>query len=99
MPQSLSLVIVHVIFSTKERAPLLDAEVRPSVAAITRAAESTAGFSFAYLKEVGTATLLTWLHDGGAVDPILDAQVKKLSSHVRRGDVSRVLGAVNGLTR
>ena len=77
----------------------LDAEVRPSQAAITRAAESTAGFSFAYLKEVGTATLLTWLHDGGPVDPILDGQVKKLSSHVRRGDVSRVLGAINGVTR
>lgn len=31
MPQSLSLVIVHVIFSTKERAPLLDAEIRPKL--------------------------------------------------------------------
>lgn len=28
MPQSLSLVIVHIIFSTKDRAPLLDAGTR-----------------------------------------------------------------------
>jgi REP element-mobilizing transposase RayT len=29
MPQSLSLVVVHVIFSTKDRRPLLDTETRP----------------------------------------------------------------------
>ena len=29
MPQSLSKVIIHIIFSTKERYPLLDANVRP----------------------------------------------------------------------
>jgi REP element-mobilizing transposase RayT len=29
MPQSLSLVIVHVIFSTKDRSLLLDAKIRP----------------------------------------------------------------------
>ncbi|CAN5583955.1 hypothetical protein BH09MYX1_BH09MYX1_61210 [soil metagenome] len=77
----------------------LDAEVRPTPAAVVRAAEASAGFSFAYLKEVGTATLLTWLHELGGVDAILDAQVKKLGGHVRRGDVSRVLGAVYGKTR
>ncbi len=77
----------------------LDSEVRPSDASLSRAAEATSGFSFAYLKEVGTATLLAWIHDGGPVDPIFEAQVKKLSSHVRRGDVSRVLGAINGVTR
>ena len=31
MPQSLSLVIVHVIFSTKERIPFLDSETRPKL--------------------------------------------------------------------
>lgn len=31
MPQSLSLVIVHVIFSTKERRPFLDPDTRPKL--------------------------------------------------------------------
>jgi hypothetical protein len=31
MPQSLSLVVIHVIFSTKDRRALLDAEVRPKL--------------------------------------------------------------------
>ena len=31
MPQSLSLVIVHVIFSTKERHPFLDSDTRPKL--------------------------------------------------------------------
>jgi putative transposase len=31
MPQSLSLVIIHVIFSTKERHPFLDADTRPKL--------------------------------------------------------------------
>ena len=31
MPQSLSLLIAHIVFSTKNRAPLLDVSVRPSL--------------------------------------------------------------------
>lgn len=31
MPQSLSLVIVHLIFSTKDRQPLIDASTRPKL--------------------------------------------------------------------
>lgn len=31
MPQSLSLFIVHVVFSTKDRAPVLDPTVRPAL--------------------------------------------------------------------
>lgn len=29
MPQSLSFLLIHVVFSTKDRAPLLDHEIRP----------------------------------------------------------------------
>ena len=43
MPQSLSLVIVHVIFSTKERAPLLDAEIRPKLHAYLATVARNAG--------------------------------------------------------
>ena len=43
MPQSLSLVIVHVIFSTKERVPLLDAEVRPKLHAYLSTVARNAG--------------------------------------------------------
>lgn len=31
MPQSLSFLLVHLVFSTKDRAPVLDAEVRPKL--------------------------------------------------------------------
>lgn len=31
MPQSLSLLIIHIVFSTKNRAPVLDATVRPAL--------------------------------------------------------------------
>ncbi len=31
MPQSLSLVVVHVIFSTKDRRPFIDSETRPKL--------------------------------------------------------------------
>jgi len=31
MPQSLSFLLVHVVFSTKDRAPLLGAEIRPAL--------------------------------------------------------------------
>ena len=31
MPQSLAFLLVHVIFSTKDRAPVLDASVRPAL--------------------------------------------------------------------
>jgi REP element-mobilizing transposase RayT len=43
MPQSLSLVIVHVIFSTKDRVPLLDAEVRPKLHAYLATVARNAG--------------------------------------------------------
>jgi putative transposase len=46
MPQSLSIVVIHVIFSTKERRPFLDANVRPRLhaylATVARHAECEA---------------------------------------------------------
>lgn len=43
VPQSLSLVIIHVIFSTKDRAGLLDAEVRPRLHAYLATVARNAG--------------------------------------------------------
>ncbi len=43
MPQSLSLVIVHVIFSTKDRIPVLDAEARPGLHAYLATVARNAG--------------------------------------------------------
>jgi REP element-mobilizing transposase RayT len=43
MPQSLSLVIVHVIFSTKERRPLLDPVTRPKLHAYLATVARNAG--------------------------------------------------------
>ena len=36
----------------------LDEELRPSARVVERVAEMTSGFSFAYLKELGTSALL-----------------------------------------
>ena len=43
MPQSLSLVVVHVVFSTKERRPLLDANTRPKLHAYLATVARNAG--------------------------------------------------------
>ncbi len=43
MPQSLSLVVVHVIFSTKDRGALLDAETRPKLHAYLATVSRNAG--------------------------------------------------------
>ena len=43
MPQSLSLVIVHVIFSTKERRPFLDKDTRPKLHAYLATVARNAG--------------------------------------------------------
>jgi REP element-mobilizing transposase RayT len=43
MPQSLSLVVIHVIFSTKERRPLLDATTRPKLHAYLATVARNAG--------------------------------------------------------
>lgn len=43
MPQSLSLVVIHVIFSTKDRRPLLDAVMRPKLHAYLATVARNAG--------------------------------------------------------
>ncbi|HEY4357993.1 MAG TPA: IS200/IS605 family transposase [Acidobacteriaceae bacterium] len=43
MPQSLALVLVHLIFSTKDRAPLLDVAVRPDLYAYMSTIARNAG--------------------------------------------------------
>jgi putative transposase len=43
MPQSLSLVILHLIFSTKERRPFLDPDIRPKLHAYLAAVARNAG--------------------------------------------------------
>jgi AAA+ superfamily predicted ATPase len=70
----------------------LDETLRPSGPTIERVSESTGGFSFAYLKELGTSTLLAWITEQRDIDALFEREAKKLSAHVRRGDVSRVLG-------
>src|SRR5271154_581023 len=43
MPQSLSLVVIHVIFSTKDRLPLLEANTRPNLHAYLSTVARNAG--------------------------------------------------------
>lgn len=43
MPQSLSLVLVHIIFSTKDRRPALDESIRPALHAYLAGIARTAG--------------------------------------------------------
>ena len=71
----------------------LDEALRPSSRTVERVAEMTSGFSFAYLKELGTSTLLARMSEGEReMDALIEREAKKLAAHVRRGDVSRVLG-------
>ncbi len=43
MPQSLSLVVIHIIFSTKERRPFLDPDTRPNLHAYLATVARNAG--------------------------------------------------------
>jgi len=43
MPQSLALLVVHIVFSTKDRKPLLQAEVRPDLYAYLATVVRTEG--------------------------------------------------------
>jgi REP element-mobilizing transposase RayT len=56
MPQSLSFLLVHVVFSTKDRAPLLRTEIRPAL--------------HAYLATVARNADCECLRVGGAVDHV-----------------------------
>jgi len=56
MPQSLSHVIVHLVFSTKDRFPCIDAAVRPSL--------------HAYLAEVTRNSRCACFRVGGAADHV-----------------------------
>lgn len=56
MPQSLSRILLHVIFSTKDREPWLDAEIRPR--------------AFAYLAEIGRDMGCEVYRVGGTADHV-----------------------------
>ena len=56
MPQSLSRIIVHIIFSTKNRKPWLDTDVRPRM--------------HAYLATVCRDLGVEFVHVGGVADHI-----------------------------
>ncbi len=56
MPQSLSFLLVHLIFSTKDRAPILDASVRPNL--------------HAYLATVSRNTNCECFRVGGVADHV-----------------------------
>jgi putative transposase len=56
MPQSLAFVLVHVIFSTKDRAPVLDAFVRPAL--------------YAYLATVARNAKCECFRVGGVADHV-----------------------------
>jgi AAA+ superfamily predicted ATPase len=69
----------------------LDEDLRPTKDGLARAAEITSGFSFAYLKELGTSCLLAWIRERKSMDDILDVQARTLAGHVRRGNMSNLL--------
>jgi putative transposase len=56
MPQSLSLIVIHVIFSTKDRRPVLGAEILPEL--------------FAYLATVARTTGCECYRIGGVADHV-----------------------------
>ncbi len=56
MPQSLSRILLHIVFSTKNREPWLDAEIRPR--------------AFSYLAEIGRNLGCEVYRVGGAADHV-----------------------------
>ncbi len=61
----------------------LDPTARPTPLALTAAAEASAGFTFAYLKEATVSTLVQWVSDGqGAIDVVLAAVVGELKQEI-----------------
>lgn len=58
----------------------LEPEVRMSTAALDQAAEATADFSFAYLKELFISSLMGWMSEQrpGAMDEVMAVQVELL---------------------
>jgi putative transposase len=61
MPQSLSKVILHVIFSTKNRGPWLDANVRPRMHAYLATICRDLGADFVHVDGVSDVHLVTSL--------------------------------------
>ena|SRR5215218_11445133 len=97
MPQSLSYLLMHIIFSTKNRAPVLDLSIRPALHAYLATVydECIAAFSGA-LKDAA--------EPGQAIDaPILDhpqfeqLEAKGLASH--GGKIREAVKLVKHLTK
>jgi len=91
MPQSLSKVIVHIIFSTKDREPWLDSDVRPRIH----------GYLATVCRDLGAE----FVHVGGVADHVhivttlprtlsqaqLVEKIKKVSSKWIKGGQCRAL--------
>ena len=62
-------------------------EMQLGTTALRRAGEKTAGFSFAYLKELCLSALMRWidLATPGSMDSIVEKQISVLDEQVRRG--------------
>jgi AAA+ superfamily predicted ATPase len=62
-------------------------EMQLGTTALRRAGEKTAGFSFAYLKELCLSALMRWidLATPGSMDSIVEKQISVLDDQVRRG--------------
>lgn len=79
----------------KERATYIDlwnrsleSALKLSDKAVLRAAESTEGFSFAYLKELFLSSMMQWMTEGGAVkmDRVIADRAKLLREQMSGGD-------------
>jgi hypothetical protein len=65
----------------------LTLEMQLGTEALRRIAEATAGFSFAYLKELCVSSLMRWMDgaEAGSMDAVMEKQVGVLDEQVRRG--------------
>ena len=80
MPQSLSKVIVHIIFSTKNREPWLDADVRPRMHAYLATVCSTLGAEFVHVGGVADHVHIVTTLPRTLSQAQLIEQIKKTSS-------------------
>jgi hypothetical protein len=65
----------------------LEPEMKMSTRGISRAADGTAGFSFAYLKELTLSATMAWIREArdGAMDSVVSAVLEALDEQVKRG--------------
>jgi len=64
----------------------VEPELRLTSSVLGRLAEKTNGFSFAHLKELGTASILRWVSERGDFDAVIENEAECLARQINTGE-------------